>query len=183
MIIIHDVKTLPRLVETALAERLRVLPAVVLTGARQTGKSTLVSERIAGQRRYASLDDFDVLDAARRDPEALVGGSQPVTLDEVQREPLLMAAVKLADLHIVPSVRFLAYLPLRYAWRASPDMQRRCRHFGSLLSGESRLNFCDEKLLGCRGVQTHELDACDGNEQSIYVAVPNLIREARRCSA
>jgi len=42
MNIIHPVKVLPRLVDDALAARLRVMPAVVLTGARQTGKSTLV---------------------------------------------------------------------------------------------------------------------------------------------
>jgi uncharacterized protein len=96
MIIIHAVKTLPRLVEAALAERLRVMPAVVVTGARQTGKSTLVAERVPGTRRYATLDDLDVLDAARRDPEALVGGPGAVTLDEVQREPGLLSAVKRA---------------------------------------------------------------------------------------
>jgi hypothetical protein len=96
MIIIHAMKTLPRLVESALAERLRVMPAAVVTGARQTGKSTLVAQRLEGARRYISLDDLDVLDAARRDPEALVGGSGAVTLDEVQREPGLLAAVKRA---------------------------------------------------------------------------------------
>lgn len=96
MIIIHAVEALPRLVESALAERLEVMPAVVVTGARQTGKSTLAAERLGGQRRYASLDDLDVLDAARRDPEALVGGRTAVTLDEVQREPGLLAAVKRA---------------------------------------------------------------------------------------
>jgi len=96
MIIIHAMKTLPRLVEPALAERLRVMPAVVMTGARQTGKSTLAAQRVPGTRRYASLDDLDVLDAARRDPEALLGGSGAVTLDEVQREPGLLAAVKRA---------------------------------------------------------------------------------------
>jgi hypothetical protein len=89
-------KTLPRLVEPALSERLRVMPAVVVTGARQTGKSTLAAERVPGKRRYASLDDLDVRDAAKRDPEALVGGSQAVTLDEVQREPEILAAVKRA---------------------------------------------------------------------------------------
>jgi hypothetical protein len=57
-------KTLPRLVGAALAGRLRVMPAVVLTGARQTGKSTLVERLVQGERRYRSLDDFDVLDAA-----------------------------------------------------------------------------------------------------------------------
>ena len=96
MIIIHAMTTLPRLVEPALRERLRVMPAVVVTGARQTGKSTLVAGLAAGKRRYASLDDLDVLDAARRDPEALVGGRGAVTLDEVQREPAILAAVKRA---------------------------------------------------------------------------------------
>jgi len=68
----------------------------VVTGARQTGKSTLAQELAPGKRRYFSLDDLDVADAARRDPELLVGGDQPVTLDEVQREPDLLRAVKRA---------------------------------------------------------------------------------------
>jgi len=96
MNIIHAVRTLPRLVDDALAARLRVMPAVVLTGARQTGKSTLVEKLVPGERRYRSLDDFDVRDAARRDPEALLGGADPLTLDEVQREPGLLPAVKRA---------------------------------------------------------------------------------------
>lgn len=94
MIIIHTLTTLPRLVGHALRERLRVMPAVVVTGARQTGKSTLAEHLVPGERRYLSLDDLDVLDAARRDPGALTGGREPVTLDEVQREPGLLHAVK-----------------------------------------------------------------------------------------
>lgn len=96
MIIIHGVNssTLLRLVTPALAERLRIMPAVVLTGARQTGKSTLVQDFGPGGRRYISLDDLDAIEVARRDPEVLVGGSQPLTLDEVQREPALLHAVK-----------------------------------------------------------------------------------------
>ena len=98
MIIIHsmDAPALPRLVTRALKDRLRVMPAVVVTGARQTGKSTLALDLAPGGRRYFSLDDLDVVDAARRDPDALVGGTQPVTLDEVQREPDLLRAVKRA---------------------------------------------------------------------------------------
>ncbi len=72
------------------------MPAVIVTGARQTGKSTLVGRLLPGRRRFATLDDYDVLDAARRDPEALVGGPDPVTLDEVQRAPDLLRAVKRA---------------------------------------------------------------------------------------
>src|SRR3954471_3594258 len=89
-------KALPRLAARALAARLRVMPAVVVTGARQTGKSTLSVDLSPGKRRYYSLDDLDVQDLARRDPAALLEGSQPVTLDEVQREPGLLSAVKRA---------------------------------------------------------------------------------------
>lgn len=97
MDIIHDVDNiLPRTVGRSLEECLRVMPAVVITGARQTGKSTLVRELLPGPRRYFSLDDLDVRDAARRDPEVLVGGKEPVILDEVQREPQLLLAVKRA---------------------------------------------------------------------------------------
>ena len=54
-----DSPNLPRLVSASLAERLRVMPAVVVTGARQTGKSTLVRELAPAARRYFSLDDLD----------------------------------------------------------------------------------------------------------------------------
>ena len=70
------------------------MPAVVVMGARQTGKSTLADESAPRKRRYVSLDDLDALDAARHDPLALVGGKTPVTLDEVQRVPDLLATVK-----------------------------------------------------------------------------------------
>lgn len=101
-----DPPLLARAVQESLAERLRVMPAVVVTGARQTGKSTLARELTPG-RRFRSLDDFDVLDMARRDPEALLGGAQPVTLDEVQREPALLHEVKRAiDRRRIPG-RFL----------------------------------------------------------------------------
>jgi predicted AAA+ superfamily ATPase len=98
MIIIHDMNrhTLPRHVQTALTERLRAMPAVVITGARQAGKSTLVQLLTPGERRFHSLDDFDVADLAERDPDALLGGPTPVTIDEVQRQPALLSAVKRA---------------------------------------------------------------------------------------
>jgi predicted AAA+ superfamily ATPase len=97
MDIIHDVKerVLPRHAQSALADRLRVMPAVVVSGARQTGKSTLAQDLTPGDRRFISLDDLDALELARRDPEALVEGSR-VTLDEIQREPDLLRAVKRA---------------------------------------------------------------------------------------
>ena len=96
MIIMQDMNKfpLPRLVSASLHQRLAVMPAVVMTGARQTGKSTSARAISPGGRRFFSLDDLDVLDAARRDPEALLGGDRPLILDEVQREPNLLHAVK-----------------------------------------------------------------------------------------
>ena len=96
MIIIHAMDTLPRLVGKAVDSLLRTMPAVVVTGARQAGKSTLAAELVPGKRRYVSLDDLDVLGLAQREPDALVGGSTPITIDEVQRQPALLRAVKRA---------------------------------------------------------------------------------------
>lgn len=107
MIIIHAMDSKPRLVKEALSERLRVMPVVVVTGARQTGKSTLASNVTGAKRRYVSLDDIDVQDLARRDPDALLGESGPVTLDEVQRVPGILTAVKRAVDRDRKSGRFL----------------------------------------------------------------------------
>lgn len=96
MDIIHVMNgvTYNRAVEHSLEQRLKIMPAVVVTGARQTGKSTLAQKLTPGERRFYTLDDLDVLESARRDPDSLVGGTRPVTLDEVQREPSLLLAVK-----------------------------------------------------------------------------------------
>jgi predicted AAA+ superfamily ATPase len=97
MIIIHDMNTLPRLLAAQVRKALRSSPVVVLGGSRQTGKSTLVREGAVGRgRRYLSLDDGDVLERAVRAPEALVRDAGRLTLDEVQRAPELLLAVKRA---------------------------------------------------------------------------------------
>ena len=97
MIIIHTMDDLPRLLAAPLAAALRSSPVVVLTGARQTGKSTLVQRGAIGAKRtYVSLDDVDTLDRALREPDALVRDAGRLTLDEVQRSPELLLAVKRA---------------------------------------------------------------------------------------
>lgn len=77
-----------------LESALRVLPVTVVTGARQTGKTTLVKS-LSPSRAYFTLDDVGVLDQAERQPDSLLR-SRPVTLDEVQRTPPLLLAVKRA---------------------------------------------------------------------------------------
>jgi predicted AAA+ superfamily ATPase len=100
MIIIHgmnDLQVLPRLLRHPLETTLRSFPVVVVTGSRQTGKSTLVRS-LPGEpgRPYLTLDNLEVLDRARREPEALVRSAERLTLDEVQRSPDLLLAVKRA---------------------------------------------------------------------------------------
>jgi len=99
MIIIHTMndrqKYVPRLLENTLKQALRISPVVVVTGARQTGKSTLVQHVQPGQNRlYATLDDLETLEAATSQPDALVDRAPFMTFDEVQRSPDLLRAVK-----------------------------------------------------------------------------------------
>lgn len=79
-----------------MARALKTLPVVVVSGLRQAGKSTLLqAERsLSTGRAYRTLDDFAVLAAARSHPESLLEGR--VTLDEVQRYPSLLIAIKRA---------------------------------------------------------------------------------------
>ena len=80
-------------IQAALAE----MPVVVLTGLRQTGKSTFLRREPAlGQRRYATLDDFAELAAARGDPDGFVASGEPLTIDEAHKCPELLTAIKLA---------------------------------------------------------------------------------------
>lgn len=86
---------LPRELSPLLHQALKTLPVVVVTGLRQAGKTTFLQhdERFQS-RRYLTLDDYTTLEAARLEPEALVGGDEPVTIDEVQRSPDLLLAIK-----------------------------------------------------------------------------------------
>lgn len=84
-----------RSIAPVLADRLKAFPVVVLTGARQTGKSTL-ARRIDPQRTYLTLDDYGVLDQALNAPDALLAREGPLTLDEVQRAPDLLLGIKRA---------------------------------------------------------------------------------------
>jgi uncharacterized protein len=103
LIIIHKMADYGSMIHRYLAEPLRDAladtPAVLINGARQTGKSTLVqSTDLASQnRQYLTFDDPGILAAARRDPNGFIAGlNLPVTLDEVQLVPELFPVIKAA---------------------------------------------------------------------------------------
>lgn len=87
-----------RHLEPLLLEALRQFPVVLLTGARQVGKSTLVQALCRGpwKASYLTLDDRTLLDAALTDPDGLIAAHPgPIAVDEVQRAPDLLRAIKL----------------------------------------------------------------------------------------
>lgn len=81
-------------------EALGTFRAVVLTGARQTGKTTLVRQVLGGRGTFVRLDDEAVLQAALSDPVSLaLTGRTPRAFDEVQRagDPLVRAIKAAVD--------------------------------------------------------------------------------------
>lgn len=83
-----------RMLRGALEEALADTPVVCLLGARQTGKSTLAGI-LAPDRHYITLDDQNLLQSAMSDPVGFIAQLPDfVTLDEVQRVPGLLLAIK-----------------------------------------------------------------------------------------
>ena len=90
-----DSSYLPRVASGLLERALAASPVIVLMGARQTGKSTLAqSEPFLKDRLYLTLDDLETREHARMAAGDLVRRAPRLTLDEVQREPELLLAVK-----------------------------------------------------------------------------------------
>jgi predicted AAA+ superfamily ATPase len=99
LILVDNIVMLRRNLIDRLLDGLADTPAVLVNGARQTGKSTLVqSAELAKQdRRYLTFDDPGILAAAKRDPNGFVAGlNMPVTLDEVQHVPEIFPVIKAA---------------------------------------------------------------------------------------
>ncbi len=87
---------LPRGMEYAISEAIKDTPVVCLLGPRQCGKSTLV-KTLAPGREYLTLDSPSLLAAATKDPEGFINQfPKNITLDEVQRAPELLLAIKRA---------------------------------------------------------------------------------------
>ena len=86
---------LPRTASALLAQALRTMRVVVVTGPRQAGKSTFVEHHpdLAGLP-YLSLDAPQTLRRARENAEAFVRTERRMIIDEVQREPDLILAIK-----------------------------------------------------------------------------------------
>lgn len=87
-----------RWMQKRVEEALRTRRGVHLTGARQTGKTTLAGVVDTGNMRRYTMDKAVFRDAARDDPQGFVARAPGETLviDEVQKIPALLDAVKMA---------------------------------------------------------------------------------------
>ena len=88
----------PALFRRFSADRVRTAlkdtPVVMVNGPRQSGKTTLVREFATADHAYMTLDDETVMEAARSDPAGFIRGLGRAIVDEVQRVPELLRAIK-----------------------------------------------------------------------------------------
>ncbi|OGR90487.1 MAG: hypothetical protein A2V88_13045 [Elusimicrobia bacterium RBG_16_66_12] len=85
-----------RTLASVLRRGARTFPAVIVTGPRQSGKTTLVQKLFGDSHAYCSLDDPAVRLQAQADPALLLQRfAPPVILDEIQYAPDLLHYVKL----------------------------------------------------------------------------------------
>jgi predicted AAA+ superfamily ATPase len=88
---------LPRDMRRMVESALRTVPVVVVTGMRQVGKTTmLMSDEMLSGHPYVNMEEFGILEAAREDPLSFLSGYASAAIDEVQRAPFLLRALKLA---------------------------------------------------------------------------------------
>jgi predicted AAA+ superfamily ATPase len=83
-----------RFVERRADEALSDTPVVLIVGPRRAGKTTLVRKMEGADRSYITLDDQTVLSSAKSDPAGFIRGLDRAIIDEIQRAPELLLAIK-----------------------------------------------------------------------------------------
>jgi hypothetical protein len=87
----------PRTLENFIPKAAASFPVLLVTGARQVGKTTLLRNLAGPKRSYVTLDDPMVLALARQDPALFLQRFQtPVLIDEIQYAPELLPLIKMA---------------------------------------------------------------------------------------
>lgn len=85
----------PRALTQTIRRAMSTFPAVLVTGARQTGKTTLLRTEFGDSHQYLSLERPDVRARALADPVAFLNeAGSPLILDEIQYVPELLHYIK-----------------------------------------------------------------------------------------
>jgi predicted AAA+ superfamily ATPase len=92
---IRNSHILPRTLENTVKKAMKTFPAVLITGPRQSGKTTLLTERFAKTHRFVSLENPDVRARVQEDPIGfLKANPPPIILDEIQYTPEFLHYIK-----------------------------------------------------------------------------------------
>lgn len=84
-----------RTINSEIREALKIYPVIVITGARQVGKSTEVYKFIEKGYQYVSLDNIDERKLAQSDPKYFIERhGYPLIIDEVQYAPIVMEVIE-----------------------------------------------------------------------------------------
>ena len=87
----------PRVLEHAIRRAMRTFPAILITGPRQSGKTTLLTERFSKTHRFVSIENPDVRARLLDDPIGFLNAHPPpVILDEIQYAPEFLHYIKTA---------------------------------------------------------------------------------------
>jgi len=84
-----------RLIEETVISASKTFPVVLLTGARQSGKTTILKHLFAETFNYVSLDELDIRALAINDPREFINRFKfPLIIDEIQNAPQLLPYIK-----------------------------------------------------------------------------------------
>lgn len=103
-------KYISRNLEAVVMQVTKEFPAVLVTGPRQVGKTTMLKKLMEDtDRKYVSLDDLNERSLAKNDPELFLQAHKPpILIDEVQYAPELFPYIKIyADSHHEPGAFWL----------------------------------------------------------------------------
>ena len=133
-----------RLIENTLINASNTFPVVILTGARQSGKTTILKHLFEKTHTYLSLDEMDIRMLAVNDPRAFLSRYKlPLIIDEIQNAPVLLSYIKaIVDKEkkhglfiITGSQQFsvmLSYLTTKFLLDSTPSCQSKKWHiFGT----------------------------------------------------
>lgn len=88
-------KLYKRTLSSTIKKALKTFPAVLVTGPRQAGKTTLLKMNYAKTHRYISFENPDVRDRVLDDPKGFMEFNKPpIILDEIQYVPEILNYVK-----------------------------------------------------------------------------------------
>jgi uncharacterized protein len=165
----------PRKAAVRVADALQDTRAVLVVGPRQAGKTTLVKNFVTPEMPYVTLDDPLTLSAAKSDPVGFIRGLPAAVIDEIQRAPELMLAIKeQVDRHPAPG---------RYLMTGSANVMALPKIADSLagrLATVALLPFAQAEIEGSSGTFLDRIFAGEQPNADASAVGPDLIERVMR---